>query len=124
MPASGPFADCQDGWDTVQATVACASAALDRPQWAMLFNHGCRLECFGFQLEELVMIAASVRMAGSLPCLTLSFDAFAFAGTGHMTVGTIADRLLDGTNAAKQVRAILGSNLRTASVWADCAKGI
>src|SRR5262245_49630744 len=48
----------------------------------------------------------------------------AFGPAGHMTVGTIADRLIAGTNAAKQVRNILGSNLRTASVWADCAKGV
>lgn len=43
---------------------------------------------------------------------------------GHMTVGSIADDLIAGTNAAKQVRKLLGSNLRTASVWADCAKGV
>jgi hypothetical protein len=41
-----------------------------------------------------------------------------------VTVGTIADSLITGTKAAKQVRDILGTNLRTASVWADCAKGV
>jgi len=41
-----------------------------------------------------------------------------------MTVGTIADSLIAGTNAANQVRNILWTNLRTASVWADCAKGV
>ena len=59
--------------------------------------------------------------------LALGIDSvavFAFGPGGHMTVGTIADRLLDGTNTAKRVRNILGSNLRTASVWADCAKGV
>jgi S1/P1 Nuclease len=50
--------------------------------------------------------------------------AFAWGPKGHMTVGTIADKLIAGTNAAREVRRILGSNLRTASVWADCAKGV
>ncbi|MDB5858389.1 MAG: hypothetical protein JWQ76_2078 [Ramlibacter sp.] len=51
-------------------------------------------------------------------------QAFAWGAAGHMAVGTIADRLIAGTPAATQVRKILGSNLRTASVWADCAKGV
>jgi hypothetical protein len=51
-------------------------------------------------------------------------QAFAFGPDGHMAVGTIADELLKGTRAAKEARKILGSNLRTASVWADCAKGV
>lgn len=41
-----------------------------------------------------------------------------------MAVGSIADELLVGTAAGKRARQILGSNLRTASVWADCAKGV
>jgi hypothetical protein len=41
-----------------------------------------------------------------------------------MAVGTIADQLVVGTKAAREIRQILGSNLRTASVWADCAKGV
>src|SRR5262245_34039637 len=50
--------------------------------------------------------------------------AFAFGPGGHMAAGTIADNLIAGTKAAKQVRKILGTNLRTAAVWADCAKGV
>lgn len=48
----------------------------------------------------------------------------AFGPDGHMAVGAIADELLKGTRAAKEARKILGSTLRTASVWADCAKGV
>lgn len=51
-------------------------------------------------------------------------QAMAFGPEGHMAVGGIADELLQGTRAAKEVRRILGSTLRTASVWADCAKGV
>ena len=50
--------------------------------------------------------------------------ALAFGPLGHQTVGTIADSLLAGSAAAKETRKILGTNLRTASVWADCAKGV
>lgn len=50
--------------------------------------------------------------------------ALAFGPDGHMAVGAIADELLKGTRAAKESRKILGSTLRTASVWADCAKGV
>jgi len=50
---------------------------------------------------------------------------FAWSAPGHETVGSIADSLLVGTNAAKAVKTILGNeNLQTASVWADCAKGV
>lgn len=54
----------------------------------------------------------------------LCAQAHAFGANGHMAVGTIADELIAGTNAAKEARKILGSNLRTAAVWADCAKGV
>lgn len=40
-------------------------------------------------------------------------------------MGALADKLIAGSNAGKQVGAILGGlSLRDASVWADCAKGI
>ena len=51
-------------------------------------------------------------------------QAQAFGPNGHMAVGTIADSLIAGTPTARRVRQILGSNLRTAAVWADCAKGV
>jgi len=64
------------------------------------------------------------RVVGLAISLTLPASVLAFGAVGHMTVGTVADQLIAGTNTAKQVRKILGTNLRTASVWADCAKGV
>jgi len=44
---------------------------------------------------------------------------------GHRTVGALADRLIAGTHAQAQVRALLGElTLEQAAVWADCAKGV
>src|SRR5438105_12463181 len=57
-------------------------------------------------------------------CALATVPALAFGPEGHMAVGAIADELLKGTHAATELRIILGSNLRTASVWADCAKGV
>lgn len=48
----------------------------------------------------------------------------AFGPHGHQTVGGLADQLLAGTPTAQRVRSLLGSNLQTAAVWADCAKGV
>lgn len=59
--------------------------------------------------------------------LLLSFAgtaAQAWGPAGHQAVGAIADRLIQGTPAAKKVQALLGSNLQTASVWADCARAV
>jgi hypothetical protein len=54
-----------------------------------------------------------------------SANAFAWAADGHHTVATIADKLVEGTKAATQVRAILGNtSLVDAAVWADCVKGV
>lgn len=58
-------------------------------------------------------------------CLSGSAATFAWSAHGHETVGSIADSLLVGTNAAKAVKSILGKEkLKTASLWADCAKGV
>ncbi|MEJ8848534.1 S1/P1 nuclease [Variovorax rhizosphaerae] len=57
-------------------------------------------------------------------CVVACGSAFAYGPHGHMAVGTVADAMIAGTPAAKEVRKILGSNLRTASVWADCAKSV
>lgn len=44
---------------------------------------------------------------------------------GHHTVGALADRLIAGSNAEAQVKALLGGvSLEQAAVWADCAKGV
>lgn len=50
----------------------------------------------------------------------------AWNAQGHQTVGAIADSLLAGTNAGKEVKKILGSGetLQLAALWADCAKGV
>lgn len=54
-----------------------------------------------------------------------SFDAAAWGRDGHRTIGAIADKLLKGTNAQKQVAALLlpGESLASVSTWADCVKG-
>jgi hypothetical protein len=49
----------------------------------------------------------------------------AWGHEGHETIGAIADSLLIGTNAEKEVRKILGpEKLETAALWADCVKGV
>jgi hypothetical protein len=62
-------------------------------------------------------------------CLISLFITFSQASAwgpdGHHTVAAIADHLIAGTNAARQVKAILGDlSLQDAAVWADCTKGI
>ena len=50
---------------------------------------------------------------------------FAFGPAGHQETGAIADNLLEGTFAARQVHRLLGGRtLSEVSVWADCAKGV
>ena len=39
-------------------------------------------------------------------------------------MGAIADRLLEGTRAGREARKLLRGNLRVASVWADCVRGV
>ncbi|MFC0133834.1 phospholipase [Massilia eurypsychrophila] len=55
----------------------------------------------------------------------LSTEALAWGNDGHRAVGAIADKLLKGSNAEKQVAALLlpGESLESISVWADCVKG-
>src|SRR6516162_2821235 len=67
-------------------------------------------------------IAIALSMLAML--LSTSEGAFGWAAPGHQTVGAIADDLIAGTPTAKKVRKILGTTLRTASVWADCAKSV
>ena len=52
--------------------------------------------------------------------------ALAWNAEGHQTVGAIADSLLAGTHAGKEVKKILGTGgtLQRAALWADCAKGV
>jgi hypothetical protein len=49
----------------------------------------------------------------------------AWGHQGHETIGAIADTLLVGTEAEKEVRKLLGNEkLATAALWADCVKGV
>lgn len=60
-------------------------------------------------------------------CATLGLlagPALAWGPQGHLTSGAISDQLIAGTPTAKKVRALLGSNLQMASVWADCARSV
>ena len=59
-----------------------------------------------------------------ISCLGWAAPARSWNAAGHETVGAIADHLIAGTPAAAQVNAILGMELRTAAVWADCVKGV
>jgi S1/P1 Nuclease len=59
-----------------------------------------------------------ILLAWSIP------PAAAWDGQGHQLIGSIADQLLEGAPAGAQVREILGYDLRTASTWPDCARGV
>ena len=57
--------------------------------------------------------------------LTISGVAQAWGQAGHQTVGAIAEVLLQGTTTDAKVHSLLGTEkLRTAALWADCAKGV
>lgn len=55
----------------------------------------------------------------------VSFNAHAWGNDGHRAVGAIADQLIKGSNAEKQVQALLlpGESLAGIASWADCVKG-
>ncbi len=54
-----------------------------------------------------------------------AFNAQAWGYDGHRAVGAIAERLIKGTHAEKEVAALLlpGESLESITVWADCVKG-
>jgi S1/P1 Nuclease len=65
--------------------------------------------------------------AWSLVLIAIAFahPAFAWGPDGHRTIGTLAQKLISGSNAATQVQALLGNlSLADVAVWADCAKGV
>jgi len=67
----------------------------------------------------------SLGVALGLALILHARSASAWGPDGHRTVAVIASRLLKGTNAEREVLAILGSvSLEDAAVWADCAKGV
>lgn len=55
----------------------------------------------------------------------VSANALAWGNDGHRAVGAIADKLLKGTNAEKQIAALLqpGESLELVANWPDCVKG-
>ncbi len=69
-------------------------------------------------MKKLALIAA---LSGAF----LSTNAMAWGNAGHRIVGAIADNLIKGSNAEKQVRALLqpGEDLEKIANWADCVKG-
>jgi hypothetical protein len=54
-----------------------------------------------------------------------SMDAQAWGNDGHRAVGAIADKLLKGSNAERQIKALLlpGETLESIANWPDCVKG-
>ena len=54
-----------------------------------------------------------------------SADALAWGNDGHRAVGAIADKLLAGRDAEKQIKSILlpGESLAAVASWPDCVKG-
>jgi hypothetical protein len=65
------------------------------------------------------------RLTLSLMLAMLPGIALAWNAQGHQEVGAVADQLIVGTHAEQWVKYLLAdSNLRTVSVWADCAKGV
>ncbi|MGF6181158.1 hypothetical protein ABIB42_002170 [Massilia sp. UYP32] len=52
-------------------------------------------------------------------------DAAAWGRDGHRAIGAIADRLLKGSNAQKEIAQLLqpGESLASMASWADCVKG-
>jgi hypothetical protein len=69
----------------------------------------------------------SLALAGALILTTALAPpaALAWGRTGHSIIGALAERLIDGTHAQKQVQALLlpGENLEQLANWLDCAKG-
>lgn len=63
--------------------------------------------------------------AMALSCAFVSTGALAWGSDGHRVVGAIAEKLIKGSNAEKQVAALLlpGESLESITVWADTAKG-
>ena len=66
-------------------------------------------------------LASVLALAGAF----ISADALAWGADGHRAVGAIAQQLIKGSNADKQVAALLlpGESLESISIWADTAKG-
>ena len=65
------------------------------------------------------------KAAATAALLCASSASWAWGSAGHQTIGTIAAKLIQGTNAEREVQALLGElSLADISVWPDCAKAI
>jgi hypothetical protein len=76
-------------------------------------------------LKKPSMTRQTRRAAIALLAAVFTTAARPWGADGHHTVGALADRLIAGSHAEAQVRALLrGLTLEQAAVWADCAKGV
>jgi S1/P1 Nuclease len=68
-------------------------------------------------------LACKLALAGAFA--TVSSSVLAWGNDGHRAVGAIADKLIKGSNAEKQVASLLlpGESLEKVATWADCVKG-
>ena len=57
--------------------------------------------------------------------VTIPSVGFTWGNDGHRIVGALADKLLIGSQAQRELRTLLepGESLESISMWADCAKG-
>jgi hypothetical protein len=69
-------------------------------------------------MKKLVSVIA---LAGAF----VSLDAAAWGNDGHRAVGAIADKLIKGSHAEREVKALLlpGESLEAVANWPDCVKG-
>src|SRR5438445_13834970 len=53
-------------------------------------------------------------------------DTWAFGSPGHMAVGNLADQLIQGSAAEREIRKFLpvGETPKEAAIWPDCARGV
>ena len=74
-----------------------------------------------------IMSGARATMVAALVLINGTSGAWAFGHPGHQLIGSLADEMLAGSNAALQVRSILGiriRNLKTAATWPDCVRDV
>src|SRR5437763_2154656 len=64
-------------------------------------------------------------MAITISALALSSTpALPWGSDGHLTVGMVADLILQNDPAGAAAKQLLGATLSDAAIWADCARGI
>jgi hypothetical protein len=75
--------------------------------------------------QQGILIMKKLACVLALSSAFVSIDALAWGNEGHRAVGSIAEKLIKGSNAEKQVAALLlpGETLESITNWADTAKG-